>query len=979
MRSLALLVFLALPLRLDAQATITGRVATEDGRPIPDASVVARLGAGTTGREAVTDSAGEFRIGGLAAGVYTVSVRKVGFRSAGQAALRLAEGQTRRLEVTLTTAPLQLSAVRVVSSPTAVDLTTPELTTELDRQFTELLPGARTASSLIQLVPGARKDQLWGGAPGVSNNYQLDGVAMNHPGIGGDFLQMSVDWIESLDVQGLGAGAEHGNFQGGLINARTRTGTNVPAYAMRANYESPDLSASNFNLAEDGVEQAGRREVAGEILGPIARDRLFYFLGGQFVSRDLRSPNLATPGVDFQDYLEQQEDLRAVGKLTWLPALGHRVDLLAGLSNQMVERAGINAIDQASATKLVNRPTSYFALSWERASPTDDSRLEARVGGFRSVEARDAYRGRDVPGILLMQPGRTPAMQNAAFSERREPSSLTATLQWEKTAFAIVPHALTIGGELARGRWRDERVRNGGLTWRPFTDGLAGFDPANTATWGPVGSEWGGNMRINSDIASRALFVQDEMTLGANVVLSAGLRAGWWAGFIRPFCAATEPCYRFEAVRAHGLDPRLGVVWDVTGRGHLAVKAHVGRYHQGMHALFFDRVAGADVYENQRFYDRAPALSRPDTVITPAQRDAPSSGFPATFQETIYDVTGRVDGYRQPYVDQAVLAVEKSWGPRWKGEAIYTARRNGNIVGLVDRNRMANWTPIFDVHVDNRYVRGIVVGPGGERLVLPRIYVSNQDIIAALDALPPGASLDIGYPMSYLQTLTYDPDIVLTTASEARRVYDQVTVLLRTVQRGWRAEASFTGARLRGNVPGIAGLGTTGTRYTAGPFVNPNEGINGYGTLPDALEAEIKAWGVARLPLGLEGGLVFTHIFGERFAPTFEIGPNYSYHRGTGSPYPNVLFRRARGQQLLLEPRGDRHLASRDIVDAHLSWRAPRGLVITADLFNVFGENELTAVQTVITDQAASDPSAAFGAARQRVQPRTLRIGMRVE
>ena len=974
----ALVLLLALPNAAAAQGTIAGRVQDGAGRPVPEASVRARFADEQSARETVTDSAGAFRLTALAPGSWTITVRKVGYRSAEQRGVRVSDGRTVELEVVLTRAPRQLSEIRVVASPTAVDVTVPELSTRLDRSFTALLPGGRTASSLIALIPGARNDQLWGGAPGVSNNYQLDGVAMNHPGLGGDYLQLSVDWIEALEVRGLGAGAEHGNFQGGVIDARTRTGSNEARRAMRANYESPALTSSNFNLHEDGVEQAGRREVAGEALGPIARDRLFYFAAGQYVSRDLRSPNLATPAMDFQPFEEAQTDARGLGKLTWLPALGHRVDLLAGISGHAIARAGINGIDDASATHRVRRPVGYASLAWERMQ-SRGSRVRARVGGFTARETREGYRGQSVPGVQLLQLGRQPAFQNAAFDERREPTSVNATLTWQTTRQWLAEHQFLLGVEALRARWRDERTRNGGVTWRPYSFGIANFDPTDAGTWQVVGSDWGGDIRIDSDIGSEALFVEDRLALGRQVTVTGGVRVGWWRGFILPSCAAADTCSRFEAVRSTGIDPRLGAVWDVTGRGTFAVKAHLGRYHQGMHALFFDRVSGANVYGNHRFYNAAPRLAASDVVFTEAQRDAPGSGFSEFYDETILDISGRVDGFRQPHVDQAVLAIEKSVGDRWKVEALYTHRRNGDIVGLVDRNLEDNYTPIHDVSVDHRLQRGLVLAPDGSRLVLPVIYASNADIREILVRYRGNETVLWGYPIEYLRGLTWNPDVVLTAVPSARRVYDQATLALRTVQPSWRAEGSLTGARLRGNVPGVAGYGTTATRFTAGPFVNPNEGINASGDLPDALQMEAKVWAIAHLPRHLEGGLLYTHTLGERFTPSVELLGRYVYSDSAGIPFPATLFRHAQGQQILLEPRGSRTYASRGVLDAHLAWRAPRGLVVTMDLFNVLGENALLSVETVIRERDVTDPSSFFGAARRRVAPRTLRIGMRLE
>ncbi len=962
-----------------AQGTIAGTVSDPDGRPIESAAVRAELADKSAARDAVSDERGTFRIGALAAGTYVVTVRRVGYRSAELTSVRVVGGQTRTLSVTLTQAASQLSTIQVIASPTSVDATTPELTTRLDQTFTALLPSARDASGLIALVPGARKDQLWGGAPGVSNNYQLDGVSMNHPGAGGDFLGLSVDWIESLEIKGLGAGAEYGNFQGGVINAITKTGTNTRRHAIRFNYESPQLTATNFDLDEQGVEQAGRREIGAEALGPLLHDRLFYFFAGQYVSRDLRSPDLNTPAArDFQRAREEQVNARAIAKLTWLPVPGQRVDILAGFSRLDVEHAGINGIDEASATSRVDRPTTYYGLAWKNFMSAGNQ-VELRIAGLSSRESRTGYAGPEVPGVYVLQPGRHPKSQNAAFDERTEPSSVTGTAEWRTTQRFLGEHQLTLGGEVSRGRWRDERTRNGGLTWRPYPQDVAGFDATDASTWQTVGSDWGGDMRLNADVTSEAMFVQDHLSVGSRVTLAPGLRYGKWTGYIRPFCATGTSCYRFEAVHAEGLDPRLGVAWDVSGRNTFALKAHWGRYHQGMYALFFDRVVGANAYSNQRFYHFAPPLMNSRQTYTPAQRDSLGSGFEQFPNEMILNASGRVEGYKQPYVDQSVLAIEKSFGAAWKAEIIYTNRRNGDIVGLKDRNLAKNYTPIRNVYVDHRYLRGLVLDPKGERLVLPELYASNEDIARALAKFRTLPESLFGYPTAYLRALKWNPDVVLTSVPEARRRYDQITLTLRTLQPSWRAEGSLTGARLKGSVPGVTGYGTTATRFSAGPFVNPNEGINGDGFLPDALQMEAKVWATARLPYRMEGGLVYTHILGEGFAPTFDILGRYAYLDSIGRAFPIDLFRHSYGQTVLTEPRGSRHYASRGVVDAHMEWRSPRRMVLTCDLFNAFGENALVSVKTDLNDQAVWDPTSRFGAPRLRVAPRTLRVGVRID
>ena len=961
------------------------------GCPLADASVRLTRSDGALVRDAVTAPDGSFRFDGLPPGLYTATARHLGYRNAELAGIRLAGGQTLEIQVRLTRAPRRLSTIEVVASPVTIDAATPELPIQLGRGYTEMLPSARDASSLIALVPGARTNQLWGGVPGVSNDYQMDGISVNHPGIGGDFLALSVDWIESLDVRGLGAGAEHGNFQGGIINAVTKTGGNDRRYTLRTNYESAGLTATNLNAKEEGVEQAGRRELSGEALGPILRDRLFYFVGGQLVGRDLRSPDLTTAGATgFQPVLEEHRDGRLLGKLTWLPALGERVDLLTGYSSFSTEHAGINGVDDPSATVAAKEPNAFYELSWNNSRSTVNQ-LDVRVAGFTSRETLRGYAGPSVPGVQLFQLGRMPAYQNSAFDEVREPSSLGGSIHWTtRQRLFGVDHRAVLGADITRGRWRDERTRNGGLTWRPYSTGVPNFDPADPATWQTVGSDWGGDVHLDSDDASEALFVQDYINLGSRVVIAPGLRVGDWAGFVRPDCAdsaLTTGCHRFQAVHATGLDPRLGLSWDVTGRNTLAVKAHWGRYHQAMYSLFFDRASGVNAYTNERFYYTGPTITDTRQTYTTAQRDAPGSAFGSSYDELTLNESGRVENYRQPYVDQAMLGLEKTLGSSLKLEILYTNRRNGDIVGLIDRNLSSNYTPIYNVAVDQRFVNGDVLDANGRPLVLPKVYVSNRDLQAALAAVQANVKMPLdsllGYSTAYLRQLQWNPDLVLTSLPQARRRYEQLTLLIQAFRPLWRGEASLTTARLRGNVAGVTGFGTSGTQLSAGPFARPNEAINSDGTLPDALGLEGKIWLTAQLPWSLRGGFVYTHTLGERFTPSFELLGRYRYTRINGLPggetIPDEALRQVLGQTILVEPRGSRQYASRDVVDTHLEWRIRKGPIATCDVFNVFNSNALVLINTNIGDQDPSDPTSMFGAPRLRVAPRTLRIGLRVE
>jgi hypothetical protein len=974
------LIFLGFAAVASAQSAIAGRV-VEGGAPVASAAVYATRSDSSVARETITSADGLFRLAPLTAGLYTVTVRKLGYRSASEAAVRVADGQTVALTVSLTRGARLLSTIRVVSSPTSIDPSTVALTTRLERDVMEVLPTARDASSLIALVPGARKDQLWGGAAGVSNDYQLDGVSMNHPGIGGDFLKLSVDWIQTLEVRGLGAGAEQGNFQGGVINAITKTGTNDRRASFRSNYESERLTATNFNADEQGVEQAGRREFSAELLGPVARDKLFYFLGGQFVSRDMRSPDLLTSAPhDFQRVRETHRDVRGLGKLTFLPAVGQRMDALFGVSQSNANHAGINGIDDPTATVRIRQPTRFYELAWTRATSGRNA-LDVRIAGYNSRESLLGYGGPGIPAVQLLQPGRLPTLQNAAFDERRRASSLSATIDWRTTRnVGGAEHSLVVGADASRGQWRNSRTRNGGVTWRPYSLGDASFSPFDAATWQVTGSDWGGDIQLDSEVGSAAVFAQDYITIGPRLTVTPGLRFGRWTGDLQPSRVSNIQAQGFRAVSATGFDPRIGVAWDVTGRNTFAIKAHWGRFHQGMFSLFFDRARGGNVYTNHRFYYTAPKLSDGRAAFTSFQRDSAGSGFSSYYSEEILDETGRVENYKQPYVDQSMLVLEKTFGPEWKAEILYTHRRNGDIVGLVDRNRATNYSPIYSVKVDDQFALGRTLDADGRPLVLPVLYMSNKDLkdflLTCVGAFNPSCPSNVGgYTLA--SALPWNPDYVLTTIPEARRSYHQFTVLVRTAQPTWRGEASLTTSRSRGNVPGVAAFGTTGTRFSAGAYAHPNEAINNYGPLPDAQELEGKLWVAGRLPYGLHGGLLYTHTLGERFAAAFQFAGRYVYSEA-GRLVPAPVFRSMLGQTVFVEPRGSRHFASRDVVDLHLERRG-KFAVLTLDLFNALGSNALTSVNTIVGNRYDDDPTSFFMAPQLRVPPRTLRVGIRMD
>ena len=88
------------PLRMPPQASVSGVITDASGARIGPGTKVVLRGPGG-GRAAVTNAIGEFRIGGLTPGTYSLEVGKRGFRMLGSSAFQLEAGTELKLHGSL--------------------------------------------------------------------------------------------------------------------------------------------------------------------------------------------------------------------------------------------------------------------------------------------------------------------------------------------------------------------------------------------------------------------------------------------------------------------------------------------------------------------------------------------------------------------------------------------------------------------------------------------------------------------------------------------------------------------------------------------------------------------------------------------------------------------------------------------------------------------------------------------------------------
>lgn len=976
---------------------LTGRVSAADGAAIPLADISATHSEGAT-RQASTDRNGAFRLAFLPPGTYQLRVRRIGYRPVIVNGVLVRAGRVETIAVRLEASAVTLEALVVEAPAVHVSTSDTDFGSRLTAVELSLLPLPNDAKSLVAFTPGARPDQIWGAATAQANNYQLDGVAVNHPGVGGDFLQPSTSWIEEIEVRGLGAGAEYGNFQGGVVNIVTKSGSNRLQGQLRTNGESWHLNDSNLRIGELGSELSHRAELDGQFRGPIVRDKLFFAAFAQLVDRGLRVLNKVrqVPG-DFSPDAPAEQERKFLGKLTWQPTARDILNAQAGRIDADDSRFGQNGFQRADATQDRTSRTFFYNVAWQRTLSARNF-LELKVAGYHGTERRDPYNGTSVPGVQTLLEVNPRQYQNAVFREYREPTSVAFSANYDAyLRLAGMEHHLKLGGEHAFGAWNYQLLRNGGMTWRPgerVTPPV--FDPAVPSTWvfnGGITGSFGGEADLGSKVQNSAAFIQDYIQVTPWLSVNPGARWGRWVGQLRQ----TGGRGFFTPVHDQAIEPRIGVVADLSGRGTFVAKAHWGIFHQNMFAAFFDRAEGGSVYSNEeRWFHTGPAgFSDPRTSVTPAQRSLdPAWQLSQTIR---LNEVGRVENFKEPYIEQGILGLEKTWGSRIKTEAVFVHRRNKNMVAVVDQNIGSNYTVYHDVKVLDRFFHPVLYG--GKPLMLKSLGVSNEDIIywrtqvlehdLLGDFIPPGFSGADG--LARWAALTYKPDNVLTNVPGATRKFDQLQLTTTARYPTWWAQLSGTLTYLKGNLNSLTGTDDYAISG-AGPYVHLNEQFNSYGDLNNQSEVELKLSAGGNLPWHFRGGTFLTYFSGDRVTPTltvsdllleFElpladsIGPDLNGPR-RAQRIRGYFFGTTTGQRLFVQPRGTYHYPSRLSLDFHLERLFAVGraeLAVAIDAFNALGSASITEIQTSVNGNLDPEQFSSYGTTLQRVPPRTLRLG----
>jgi Carboxypeptidase regulatory-like domain len=270
-----------------ASGRVTGAVADASGGALPGATVTITADATRFSRVTATAGDGSYLVTGLAPGTYAVDVTLPGFRPLRRQGVRVATGESIRLDLRLTVGGVA-EEVTVVADAPVLRSGTASLGQVIDHEKVVLLPlNGRSFIALaglapgVALPPGSLLPRISGGRP-RTNEYLFDGISVLQPEPGQVAFFPIIDAIQEFKVETNSPPAEFGRFNGGVVNLTTKSGSNAFHGTGFEFLRNEYLNARNVLASANPVRPKYRRNQFGGVLGgPIRRDRTFFFVDYQ--------------------------------------------------------------------------------------------------------------------------------------------------------------------------------------------------------------------------------------------------------------------------------------------------------------------------------------------------------------------------------------------------------------------------------------------------------------------------------------------------------------------------------------------------------------------------------------------------------------------------------------------------------------------------------------------------------------------------
>ncbi|HXH07968.1 MAG TPA: TonB-dependent receptor [Vicinamibacterales bacterium] len=557
-------------------AAIVVTVVDQTGAVVPEAAVsVTNVETGAV-RTAVSASDGTAVVSALSlTGRYRVSVAKPGFTAEEIPDIRLRAGETARFEVRLV-ASGGTSTVTVYGTAEGVR-TDPQLGMRLDaRQVEETPLLGRKVMALPLLSASFRSAKGTGdlflntplfvanGGGRRQTTVAIDGATSDDPwGRQTVFTAVPLAAVQEMTVLSNAFTPEFGWTTGSALNLVTKAGTNdrhgeLLLATRPARLQSRRMSIDGTTVAPADVPDT-LLQVSGAIGGPIAADRVHYFVAAEG-TRQRRTAVITSPLRPFDEYVGTFEQALADGRLDYRAGAAHQV-----MARFNVDRfTDTNPNDTVSGTTLpsaarIFRRHTYAAQLNDTAVLSSTMLNEMRLAWHEGAPI--TFFGPVQPSTQFVRPGVATEGESRVADIFSRQVQLSDTLSW-----TLGRHDVRVGGSLA---WAASGG-NGQEFGSGFVLGQFQVNPAVTRPLGQLTladvtryTQSFGTSTYRADQWIAVLFVHDRFRVRSDLTVDAGLRYDR-----QTFSDGTR-----------NVAPRLGAAWNPGGDPSTSVRGSAGVYY----------------------------------------------------------------------------------------------------------------------------------------------------------------------------------------------------------------------------------------------------------------------------------------------------------------------------------------------------------------------------------------------------------------
>lgn len=906
---------------------INGTVTDPDGVALPGITVILKSPALVLPQlTTVTNASGVYRFMGLAPGTYELTFELEGMNTLVRKGIVVGAGKTSTVDVGMTLKSLEESIIVSGKAPT-IDRQKPTRAATLDLEFLKYIPSTRTMRDYFNMAPGVTGDTA-AGACVRDNSYNLDGVNMNDPVVGTQFVTYGMDIMEEMSVTTGGVTAEYGAVRGAVVNVVTKSGGNEFHGQGIFFYRDLKLQSKNTEgTVLEGFESGFDYEIEPgfSLGGPIIKDKLWFF--GNFAwnkSSEFRSnfpydKDEQTPIVETNPY--------PFFKLTFQPSKKDKFIASINYSGRRVNHrhsVGTWARNNEDSTWHQKTRTSVYNLHWTRF-----------WGNNLVTNAKFGYVDFNMDLLSNVQDVQYYwAWEGALFSNGGGHDDLNprTRLQFNVDGTTFIDnlagsHELKFGGEFTKSD-----SKRGWVSWGDSVPGLLDTNIYRNYQHSAIGTVYEvfqSDYMSTDRLLNTSFFIQDTWVIGKRLTLNVGGRLEMQKGVIPKQNADATPYtymgYLIDTSEPESrtvlewttLCPRLGLTFDVFADGSTLIKSTYGRYYSANITQWF-----GPANRNQGVW----GYFRYGSLVTIT--------LPGDFNIGWTDPnTGKEYKMRNPYVDEFTIGIERELWEDWSIGLRYIDRKDRDLIDDADA-----------CHLDMY-----------ELMENGNLIWTNFTPVTVTDPY------DGSTQTFYDQNGFAGHDFFLVNGPHLYRNYKGIELTVnKRYSKGWSINASYTWNKSTG-VVGTDFYDSYG--YTS-YYDNPNYHYNKQGRMELERRHQVKIQGLFKGPWGINLGWYYYYLSGRR--DTRQIrSDDFGLNLYQGNVTINA------------EPKGSTARPDLHALDLKVEKAFKIGnvtLAVFMDIFNVFNQGVLTDQETV-----SSDPTRTFGEMITITDPRIIRLGAKIE